>query len=275
MSGGGRTIWMPTDVAWMRRERNVRLAMKVGPDAWGVMLSLWLLAKEQRSRDGRVKFGYVSVGRQAFVDAERVEEVVAEAATVGALRDLRDDAEGVIECVVTDFEKDDRRGREAMKKADQRAAAAESEVGTQGDRTGQGAAESPVVPIRPPRGEERREVKNSNVEPDRLDESRRSIDVSELFAYWQQRCGRAHAKLTNDRRGKIKARLGEGYTVDQIRQAIDGAALDAFVDEKGKRFDDIELICRNGSKLESFIGRAAVSTTGSSAEMVRRIGARS
>lgn len=101
----------------------------------------------------------------------------------------------------------------------------------------------------------------------------------ELFAYWQERCRHPQAKPTRDRLRKVVARLREGYTPEQIREAIDGAAVAAFVDEKGKRFDDLELICRTGSKLESFIerGRLAEQRAGatraepSHEERVRRL----
>lgn len=78
----------------------------------------------------------------------------------------------------------------------------------------------------------------------------------ELFDLWRERCAHATAKYTDERKRKIEARLKEGYTVEQITLAIDGAARAAFVNDAGKRFDDIELICRNGSKLESFMERA-------------------
>lgn len=94
-----------------------------------------------------------------------------------------------------------------------------------------------------------------NPNPSKVTSSLRS-DVVECFAYWQEKCGHPTAKLTADRRRKIEARLREGYGVQQIRLAIDGAARAAFVNDQGKRFDDIELICRNGSKLEDFMERA-------------------
>jgi hypothetical protein len=81
--------------------------------------------------------------------------------------------------------------------------------------------------------------------------------VTALFEHWQLRCNHPTSKPTRERRQKIAARLREGYTPDQIRAAIDGAARDPFVNDAGKRFDDLELICRTGSKLESFIDRAA------------------
>jgi hypothetical protein len=81
-------------------------------------------------------------------------------------------------------------------------------------------------------------------------------DARELFAYWQRQCGHPNAKPTRDRLAKVRARLSEGYTAEQVRQAIDGAARAAFVNDAGKRFDDLELICRNGSKLEDFMSRS-------------------
>jgi len=81
-------------------------------------------------------------------------------------------------------------------------------------------------------------------------------EAKECFEYWQQRCEHPKARLGRDRQAKIVARLNEGYTVEQIKQAIDGAAVGAFTNDSGHRFDDIELICRNGTKLESFIERA-------------------
>jgi hypothetical protein len=82
--------------------------------------------------------------------------------------------------------------------------------------------------------------------------------VASLIDYWKLRCGHPTAKPTRERRQKVVARLREGYTEAEIRRGIDGAAAAAFVNDSGKRFDDLELICRNGSKLESFIERAAV-----------------
>jgi hypothetical protein len=81
--------------------------------------------------------------------------------------------------------------------------------------------------------------------------------VIEIFDYWRRRCAHPTAKPTRERREKVAARLRDGYTVEQIRTGIDGAARGAFVNDSGKRFDDLELICRTGSKLESFIDRAA------------------
>lgn len=76
--------------------------------------------------------------------------------------------------------------------------------------------------------------------------------VDELFAYWQERCKRERMSLTPQRRDKLVARLREGRTVEEVKLAIDGAAAAPHVREDGKRYDDIELICRNATKFEDF-----------------------
>lgn len=84
--------------------------------------------------------------------------------------------------------------------------------------------------------------------------------VRSLLAYWQERCDHKTARATPERLQKINARLRDGYTAAEIRKAIDGASVAAFVSDGGRKYDDIELICRNGSKLESFIARGVTAT---------------
>lgn len=93
-------------------------------------------------------------------------------------------------------------------------------------------------------------------------ESDTRAQAQDLFAYWQDRCGHPTSKLSPERRGKIVARLREGATEGEIREAIDGAARAAHTSDTGQRFDDIELICRNRTKLESFIRRASLRPVG-------------
>lgn len=89
--------------------------------------------------------------------------------------------------------------------------------------------------------------------------SSRSRQAHDLFEYWQHTCHHPGAIFDSKRRAAVEGRLRDGFTTDQIRQGIDGAARAAFVNDAGKRFDDIELICRNASKLESFVDRATAS----------------
>lgn len=91
--------------------------------------------------------------------------------------------------------------------------------------------------------------------------------VQEVFAYWQSKLDHPGAKLTAERQTKIVNRLKDGYTSEQIKKAIDGCASSPFhtgENDQRKRYDDIELICRNGTKLESFI-QMTVPVNGSSA----------
>lgn len=100
---------------------------------------------------------------------------------------------------------------------------------------------------------------NSHSETDSKD-SPPSADVSAVFSYWQTRLNHPTAKLTAERKRKVQARLREGYSVEQIKQAIDGCASSPFhlgQNDNGQVYDDLELICRNGSKIEQFIQYAA------------------
>jgi biotin operon repressor len=106
-------------------------------------------------------------------------------------------------------------------------------------------------------------------EEEQTEEARERADVvptdqvGALFDYWREHCEHPQARPTAERTSKIRARLKDGYTPQQIRTAIDGAARAPFVSpDNGKRFDDVELICRTGAKLEDFIGRASLPANG-------------
>lgn len=108
-------------------------------------------------------------------------------------------------------------------------------------------------------------------EPKQKADDLRKHAVLRVFAYWQEQCNHAQAKLTPERATSIMARLRDGYTEAELRKAIDGAATAAYVNEDtGQRYDDLTLICRNGSKLESFIARG-VKATGA-VEVVYKVG---
>ena len=79
--------------------------------------------------------------------------------------------------------------------------------------------------------------------------------ATELVRYWRKVMDKPRAKVTKDRVAKVKARLTEGYSPDEIRRAIDGCAASHFHqgdNDRGKLYNDITLICRNGSTLERF-----------------------
>lgn len=83
--------------------------------------------------------------------------------------------------------------------------------------------------------------------------------VQRLFGYWQRRTGHERARLTPERASRILARLRQGYSEAEIQAAIDGCAASEFHSGQngtGTVYDDIELICRNGSNVERFAALA-------------------
>lgn len=88
-----------------------------------------------------------------------------------------------------------------------------------------------------------------------LDDLVAKEEVQAVFDYWR-RALRADSKrcvLGPKRKEKIVARIKEGYGVEDLCKAIDGARIDAYTDAKGKTHDDLELILRNEVYVERFI----------------------
>jgi len=85
--------------------------------------------------------------------------------------------------------------------------------------------------------------------------------VAEIFSHWVSVMGKTGAaKLTPKRRKCVQARLREGYTPDQIKIAIDNCRADPWSMGENDRhtpFNDLELICRSGEKLERFFTKPA------------------
>ena len=88
-----------------------------------------------------------------------------------------------------------------------------------------------------------------------------SDDVQEIFNHWVYRMGKTdQTKLTKKRKSKIIDRLKDGYTVDYIKSAIDGCAKSPHhmgQNDQGTVYDDIELICRESTKMENFADNIA------------------
>ena len=82
-------------------------------------------------------------------------------------------------------------------------------------------------------------------------------DINHLFVFWKEAMNKSGAtKLDSKRKAAIKNRLSDGYAVDQIKQAIINCSLTPHnmgQNDRGQKFNDIELICRNASNLERFI----------------------
>lgn len=83
--------------------------------------------------------------------------------------------------------------------------------------------------------------------------------VTTVFTYWQTTMGKPRAQLDAKRKRAIAGRLKDGYTVEQLCKAIDGCKADAFSmghNDRQTPYNDVELICRDGSKVDRFIANA-------------------
>lgn len=104
---------------------------------------------------------------------------------------------------------------------------------------------------------------STHVDPDgQKNQSKKSI-VFDLFEYWVQIMMKdpSSTKLTPKRERAISDRLKD-YSPNQIKQAILNCSQDPFsmgANDRHKPYNDIELICRSGEKLESFLQGQVVS----------------
>jgi hypothetical protein len=76
-----------------------------------------------------------------------------------------------------------------------------------------------------------------------------------VFAYWQSICQHPDAKLTTKRERAIGNRVREGYTLEDLKAAIDGCRASPWhqgANDRHEIYDDLELICRSGEKVEHF-----------------------
>jgi len=80
--------------------------------------------------------------------------------------------------------------------------------------------------------------------------------VRVIFDYWCLVMNKnGSAKLTPKRKKCVTDRLKQGYSVEQIKLAIDGCARSdhhSGKNQSGTVYDDLELICRSGEKVEQF-----------------------
>jgi hypothetical protein len=113
----GRTTWWAKDAAWNRRENVVELGEQYGPGGVTVLdvLSCW--GQEQRD-GGRVRGGWRTLAREAFVQVDDARAIVEHAERIGALDDLQVDEDGRRFSVrVSGWKSDQERGRSAFRKA--------------------------------------------------------------------------------------------------------------------------------------------------------------
>jgi len=89
-------------------------------------------------------------------------------------------------------------------------------------------------------------------------------DHERVFEYWKQTLNHPTAKFTKERQVKVKQRL-KTYSLDDICRAIDGCKVSPHnmgLNDRHTVYDDLELICRNDTNLERFIGYLEAKPTG-------------
>lgn len=81
-----------------------------------------------------------------------------------------------------------------------------------------------------------------------------------VFEHWRRVMGKNARTVFDAKRLKaVEGRLREGYTVEELCQAVDGCALTPHnmgQNDRGERYDDLELICRDASRVDRFRARA-------------------
>jgi hypothetical protein len=92
-----------------------------------------------------------------------------------------------------------------------------------------------------------------NRDQERRQDPQRAL-VLEVFEHWQKRCAHPNARFDGRRFDLIKGRLRQ-FSVAELKMAIDGAAVDAYVDSKGKRHDRLGLIFESAERVEDFANR--------------------
>ena len=81
-----------------------------------------------------------------------------------------------------------------------------------------------------------------------------SADVSAVFDHWRATMNHPRASLDEKRRKLITSRLKNGYTADDLCNAITGYSMSAWHmgdNERGQHFDGLDLILRDGAHVDA------------------------
>ena len=90
-------------------------------------------------------------------------------------------------------------------------------------------------------------TKNQNIK------NKYQSEIAQVFDFWKSVFGKADSTILSEKRkSKIIERLKDGYTVEQIKQAIYNCSKSEF--HVSGNHTDLELICRNIEKLDYFLG---------------------
>lgn len=84
-------------------------------------------------------------------------------------------------------------------------------------------------------------------------------EVKEVFEFWKEALNHPRAVLDVTRVKKIKDRLKEGYSAEDLKQAVRGLTLSPHEmgqNDRNTVYDDISLICRDAPHVERYMARA-------------------
>jgi hypothetical protein len=79
-------------------------------------------------------------------------------------------------------------------------------------------------------------------------------DARALFEFWQAQCHHPRSVFDAQRQRLAVQRLAE-HGADRLRDAIRGASIGAYVDDRGVRHDGFELILRDAGHVDKFVKR--------------------
>ena len=97
--------------------------------------------------------------------------------------------------------------------------------------------------------------------------------IDDVFGHWKQTMGMPRARLDQHREQAIARALRCGYTLEDLRLAVEGCKASAWHSGKNDRnrvYNDIELICRDAKHVDQFISIAEDATRRREAEQRRR-----
>lgn len=100
-----------------------------------------------------------------------------------------------------------------------------------------------------------KEISEVETSPVYVSESNISA-CTQIFQYWQTVMNHPKAKIDSKRQRRITNALQLGYSVPELKQAIDGCAKTAFNmgdNNNAQRYDDIELILRDTTHIDRFM----------------------
>jgi hypothetical protein len=80
--------------------------------------------------------------------------------------------------------------------------------------------------------------------------------IQEIFQYWKEVMRKPRAQIDAARLKAIKGRLIDGYSVQDIKDAIHGCSVSRFhcgENDRHKKYQDLTLICRDAFHIDTFI----------------------